>query len=281
METSLLLHAILATAARFSKSSHFEGTEPSRRGDGFAEKAKAIYHECLRSMRRSTIEYLQGCTILAFHLYATAPDSQGWLLIGMCSRMAYELELHKTDIDDEVDLADLNPLAWSRKEELRRLWWSIWELDTFSSAFACRPHTFDRNKIYVKLPVSDKDWFTDTPVESSVINPNPLHAWHCLRDCQNQDERAWFLNINYLLLIAHDLSQEPKADRKAIEDIDRAVTCFVLLLPPVFHLAEDASSITFNAGNFAQSNWIFQTNIMVQGYAHPLEAHYSRLRLPD
>ena len=256
---------MLALAARFSNASYFDGTIPSQRGDKFAEKAKAIYYESLRSARRSSLEYLQGCTILAFHLYASQPDSQAWLLIGVCSRMAYELELDKVDLDDNADLISFSPSEWSKREELRRVWWSIWELDTFSSAFACRPHTMDRTKMYVKLPVSDENWFADNPVDSSVIDPSPLHAWHTLRDCPNQDERAWFLNINYLLLIAHDLGQERRPDRQSIEDTERAVICYIYLLPPQFHLTEGASSVTFNSGNFARSSWIVQTNIMIQG----------------
>jgi hypothetical protein len=40
------------------------------------------------------MEYLQGLLILAFYLYSMEPDPQGWLLIGACSRLAYELGLN-------------------------------------------------------------------------------------------------------------------------------------------------------------------------------------------
>lgn len=51
--------------------------------------------------------YLQGLITLAFYLYATEPDSQGWLLIGTCARLAYALELDKLDEDSEAVQAQM------------------------------------------------------------------------------------------------------------------------------------------------------------------------------
>ncbi len=139
-------------------------------------------------------------------------------------------------------------------------------MDTFASAISCRSHTIDRTKAAVKLPVSDENWFADIPVESVVIDPDPLQAWHCLKDCPNQDERAWFLLSNYLLLIAHDLGQLRRPSPEDIENIEKAVACYVLVLPPRFHLDSDSEPILFNSENFAQCNWIVCTNVMIQGY---------------
>jgi Fungal specific transcription factor domain len=257
---------MLALSARFSTSPYFKDVPPLIRGEKFAEKAKALYHESLCTIQHPTLEYLQSCTLLAFYLYLSGPDSQGWLIIGLCSRLAYDLGVDKVDqkSDDSADL--INPLDWRRREELRRVWWSIWELDTFASAISCRSHTIDRAKAAVKLPVSDETWFADTPVVSVIIDPDPMHAWYSLRDCPNQDERAWFLLINYLLLIAHDLLQQQNPKPEDIQTIEKAVACYVLLLPPRFHLDSDTESISFDSENFVKYNWIMCTNIMIQGY---------------
>ncbi|KAH7204827.1 hypothetical protein DER44DRAFT_748275 [Fusarium oxysporum] len=153
----------------------------------------------------------------------------------------------------------------SKKEGLRRVWWSVWELDTFSAAVACRPHTIDRMTMQVKLPVSDKNWFADMFVESSIINPDPVHSWHTLRDCPNQDERAWFLLINYLLLTAHDLGQQQNLQRKEIQEIEKAISCYTLILPPQFNLLEDLNPSSFRPNRVSNFNWIIVTNIMLQG----------------
>ena len=264
LDDSLLLHGMLALSARFSTSPHFDGMLPVQRGDRFGEKAKAICIDTIHKLQRPTLKYLQGCILLAVYLYLTEPDSQGWVIIGICCRLAYDLGLDVVDEPTDSQSETLCPQEWSKREELRRTWWAVWELDTFASAMACRPHAIDRTKMCVKLPVSDQDWFANHPVESSVIDPNPLHAWHTLRDCPNQDERAWFLLTNYLLLIAHGLGQQRRPDPQHIKDIEFAVSCYVLILPSQFHL--DSSSIIFDAQNFARSNWIISTNLMVQGY---------------
>jgi Fungal specific transcription factor domain len=266
LEKFLLLHNMFALAARFSTSQFFADMAPADRGNQFADKAKLLYRESLRSVQTPTLEYLQGCTLLAFYLYLSGPNSQGWLMIGTCSRLAYDLGIDKVDSKACKVTRSETPLEWRKREEFRRVWWAIWELDTFASAISCRSHTIDRSKAAVKLPVSDENWFADLPVESVLIDPNPLHAWHTLRDCPNQDERAWFLLSNYLLLVAHDLAQHYSPKPEDIRTLEKAVACFVLLLPPHFHFDSDLDYVPFNSGNQARCNWIVCTNLMIQGY---------------
>ncbi|KAJ9615219.1 hypothetical protein H2200_001293 [Cladophialophora chaetospira] len=265
LEKRFLLFNMIALAARFSTSYFFGDIPAVDRGNDFAEKAKILYGESLRTIQNPTLEYLQACTLLAWYLYLSGPNSQGWLMIGTCTRLAYDLGIDKVDLKVHKNPETGPSMTWRKREELRRTWWSIWELDTFASAISCRAHTIDRVKMAVMLPVSDEDWFNDHPVESVVINPDPLHAWYSLRDSPNQDERAWFLLINYLLLIAHDLSQERSPSSADIQNIEKAVACYVLLLPPQFHLDSDVTLIPFNSGNHARWNWIVCTNIMLQG----------------
>ncbi|KAK5044481.1 hypothetical protein LTR84_010762 [Exophiala bonariae] len=260
--SSLLVHMVFALAARFSLSPYFEREPPSERGQRIAAKATAIYWDCLQSLQQPDLVYLQGCTLLAWYLYLSGPNLQGWLTIGTCTRLAYEMGIDKIDATNgDVPLT----LDWSQQEEQRRVWWSIWELDTFASAIACRPHTIDRLSMAVKLPVSDADWLADNSVESVVIDPDPLNAWYTLRDSANQDERAWFLLCNYLLLIAYGLGRQSNVSDQSILEIEKAVTCFALLLPKQFHLHPELGSLSFGPKDFIRSNWIISTNIMLQG----------------
>ena len=265
LEKFFLIQNMLALAARFSTSPYFQDVAPVDRGIKFADKAKLLYRESLSTIQTPTLEYLQGCTLLAFYLYLSGPDSQGWLMIGTCSRLAYDLAIDKVDSKANKGANSETALEWRKREELRRVWWAVWELDTFASAISCRSHTIDRTKAAVMLPVSDENWFSDTPVESVIIDPDPLHAWHSLRDCPNQDERAWFLLSNYFLLISHDLAQQQTPTPEDIRNIDKAVACYVLLLPLQFHLDSDLDHIAFNAANHTKYNWIICTNLMIQG----------------
>lgn len=154
---------------------------------------------------------------------------------------------------------------WVHKEELRRAWWSIWELDTFSAAVACRRHAIDQRSFIVKLPVSDASWFAGRKVESALIDADVLHAWHALRDCENQDERAWFLVCNHLLLAAHDVGQQSLVDAAEVAKIESAVACYSLLLPEIFHVRPTASMVPSTGDQMVRWNWIFAVNIMLQG----------------
>lgn len=211
--------------------------------------------------------YLQGLITLAFYLYATEPDSQGWLLIGTCARLAYALELDKLDEDSEAVQAQMGlPEEWSMQEERRRAWWCIWELDAFAAAIACRRPTIDKKKhashAEVMLPVSDEAWFSNIPVESAIIDPRPTHAWRTLENSRNQDPRSWYLVANFLLLCAHDLLHTKAPSPQEVDQLEAALTCFAMLLPASLDLQRPLS---FTETTYRRSNWVVSTHILLQG----------------
>jgi len=90
--------------------------------------ANGLYLDSLRTLHTPTLEYLQGCTLLAFYLCLAGPDSQGWLIIGMCSRLAYDMRIDTLDVAEEDDTPTPNAtpddppaMSWRQQEELRRI----------------------------------------------------------------------------------------------------------------------------------------------------------------
>jgi hypothetical protein len=264
LKSSLLLNCMLALAAGFSKSSLLKPFSVFGKGVPFGKHAADIYYDSLRAPPKSCLEYLQGCILFAFYLYLSGPDTEGWLVIGTCTRLAYDMCLDRTDMNYPESVQEFIT-EWMHKEELRRAWWSIWELDTFSAALACRRHAIDQRFFKVKLPVSDKFWFAGQRVESAVIESDVSLAWRALRDCENQDERAWFLVCNYLLLFAHDLGQQSSVDAADVAKTESAAVCYSLLLPERFHVRPTSRLASSNGDQTVQWNWIFTTNIMLQG----------------
>jgi hypothetical protein len=118
--------------------------------------------------------------------------------------------------------------------------------------------------VYSFLPVSDDAWFSGEPVASAMIDPKILQCWESLRDCSNQDERAWFLLSNYIMVQAHDLGQQRIINPQNVKDIEYAVTCFSLLLPDKFHLG--SGHLLFDERNYRKSNWIILTQLFVQAW---------------
>ncbi|GME41737.1 hypothetical protein Z518_10176 [Neofusicoccum parvum] len=164
IDEALLLSSLFALAARFSSLGSLANVPAARRGDRYAALSKKLYSDC-RTCGLGTLAYLQGCILLAFYSYCSGLSQQGWILVGVCVRVAYDLGLSDLDGPD----SQMPSRSWVQQEELRRAWWLVWELDTFGSSVKQRPYAVDRRRITVLLPVSDEAWFSETETPSSRL----------------------------------------------------------------------------------------------------------------
>ncbi|RDL31816.1 uncharacterized protein BP5553_09218 [Venustampulla echinocandica] len=267
-ESAFLLLSMMALSARYSKSPYFESTHVKDRGTLFARRAQAIYDEApaFSEFQTPSLKLLQGCILLSYYNQSCKPSWGSDFSINRCTSLAYDLDLHKID-EDSLDgsgklLESQSPEIWILKEEQRRAWWSVWELDAFDSVAFRRPFKIDRNRMFVFLPVSDEAWFAGIPIISAMLNTDIMYSWKSLKDTPNQDERAWFLISNFVMVHAHDLAQQRVIHQTSVEDIQMAVTCFSLLINE--KLRVDLGSLTFNENNYAKSNWTILTQLMVQ-----------------
>ncbi|KAI1609923.1 fungal-specific transcription factor domain-containing protein [Exophiala viscosa] len=269
LESALILNGVMSLSARFSRSPQFEHMPPTTRGDQFAKQAQSIYADATRFQgdEAPSLRYLQGCILLAFYHNTNHSNSFGWTLTGVCTRLAYDLGLNTVDDDVDYQSGSCSPQwtsteDWIMREELRRAWWSVWELDTFASTVARRSYTIDRNTIQVLLPASDEHWFEGTPVASAPMGSTPATAWKSLQGSPNQDERAWFLVANYLMALAYDLMTRKDVCTRTKAEMENSLTCFGLSLPQHFRLTNPR--FVFNDASFARSNWIIATNVILQ-----------------
>ena len=267
LETVLILYGIMSLSARFSNSPFWANTTPTERGEAFTQKAKSIIMEVsAQEDRAPSLSYLHGCILLAFYHHTNSPSSFGWMLSGVCVRLAYDLGLNYVD-EDLVGVIESDRPQWSssevwvEREEKRRAFWSVWELDAFGSTMSRRPYAIDRNTIQVLLPVSDENWFAMHPVESAFVGRTPATAWKSLQASSNQWERAWFLVANFLMALASDMAEQKGVLPQAKEEMESVLSCFALSLPEHFRVTSNPP--VFNERTFARSNWIMATNIMV------------------
>jgi hypothetical protein len=272
LDSALLINSMCSLAARFSNSPAFDGVCPRDRGNSFAARANAIYQEYAHCTTppTPTLTYLQGCVLLALFELATGPSLRGWVLTGYCIRLAYEMDLNTIDEDvtrngstESVPATQPSSAAdWSLREEFRRVWWSIWELDTFTATLSCRPFAIDRRRNQVLLPATDTDWFADTPVASVALGSSAGTAWKALRGLPNANERAWYLVSNYLLGTAHELWLQRPVPPEQKRSMETVLSCFGLALPEEFHLK--FGSITFDDDNFHKNNTIIATALLLK-----------------
>ncbi|KAH8803522.1 fungal-specific transcription factor domain-containing protein [Xylogone sp. PMI_703] len=260
-EDALVLNGVFALSSRFATFG-FHTSEPARdRGRLFAANAKKIIHESFSNFDEFTsdmpqLKCLQGCILLTYYLLASSAGSQSWMMTGLCCRMAYEMELDKIDV---VPTTENDVVEWSRKEELRRAWWGVWELDGIASSLAQRPFSINRYDMSVYLPVSDEYWFSNHFVESVVIGTDPLSTWKILQTSPNQDERAWYLAGKSFLKSAQEV-QKAAITSPERDEIRNALRLFQLALPKSFNLPP----LRFDNTNFAAINWVINTHLVLE-----------------
>lgn len=191
--------------------------------------------------------------IIATHCQLTrGVHGKAWRSLGLCVRLAYEINLHLLDSQTTVKVED--PLQWQADEEKRRAFWAIWEMDVFASTIRRTPTAIDWTQMEILLPVDNADWFQCHPAPSCFMEVDENQRWKVLQDSNNQSPKAWFLVINSLMKAAQIISnprgvsrtdsgglRQPthrtpthevtKEARQKLEIVANAVRCFSLALP--------------------------------------------------
>ncbi|KAE9363331.1 hypothetical protein N431DRAFT_141380 [Stipitochalara longipes BDJ] len=188
---------------------------------------------------------LQALIIITFDELIRGARGRAWRSVGLCVRLAYELQLHLVDKDSPNTTAlnyPIDPLA----EEKRRAWWAIWEFDVFASTIRRLPTAIDWALNATWLPVDDEVWFADGYAKSCYLDPDPSSAWKSLQKSCNQSPKAWFIAVNALIRCAHLLSY-PQAYQNAVQGqrlgvaenvqghldvLSNALYCLSAVLPP-------------------------------------------------
>ncbi|KEF53095.1 uncharacterized protein A1O9_11003 [Exophiala aquamarina CBS 119918] len=265
-DAAFMIEGIFALTARFSKAAIFHNSLVLDRGQVFANKAAAIKDDIIKTIEEPTLDFVKGCTILAFYYVVSGRLTAGSLLTSVCVRFAYDLGLDKVDEDQSLDDRTYGGEeagysdAWLRREELRRLWWSIWDLDTFVATLSRQPYAIERGGMKVLLPVSDQQWFSGVPIRSSLLEGEPLNLWRSLQGSPNRNPRAWYLVSNYLMsCIAVAGRKQPRISAVKKLELESALCCLKLALPASFQLR----SLYLDDQTSVDGNWIISTHLMI------------------
>jgi hypothetical protein len=263
-ESALLLNAMFSLSARFSTAPNLITEGRLHRGDRFIDQATKIYQElsCENNASRPTLPYLQGLTLFASSLLQSSPSLQSWLLVGTCTRLAYDLDLHNSDADiGEFHADHLSLEEWQYREERRRLWWVIWNMDLFSSTIASKPYAIDSRRANVLLPITDEAWLDNKRVASVPLNQDRHSVWKSLVGCPNQNEWAWFLVCTAVLRHIIEELSVPTGRLQAIQNAEAMAGCFAMALPESFET--DTDTLIFDEKHFTASNWVLCTVMML------------------
>ena len=174
-----------------------------------------------------SLQVLQAFVLTTFYELTKEITARQYYSVGLCVRIAYDLELNVVDVGEWCS----NHTMWIRQEERRRLWWVIWEMETFIGNVYQRPVFSSNAGIQTLLPASEDSWFQSRPEPSVHFHPDPLHRWRLLKEGNKSDPRSFFLVAVSMMSYTAQLGSKPTYYDE-IGPIDHALMCLEETLPP-------------------------------------------------
>lgn len=174
----------------------YKGRKRWERGTGFINRARQHINTEISMIEqieitsgrvtKPPISLIQACALLSFAELGAGLNNRAYSLISTCVRMTYDYGLHEIDLKNsgepiETRAGLISKTPWIQKEELRRAWWCIWDLETFASTAKLRPPMMNSRRCKTKLPCDDKDWFEGRECSSDFLPVN-LHSLRTFLD---------------------------------------------------------------------------------------------------
>ncbi|KAI1272370.1 fungal-specific transcription factor domain-containing protein [Xylaria sp. FL0933] len=271
-QASTLLASMFCLAVRYARSggssslSRYEGTRvllPER----FYEIASDATHKQLRSCgdKLPPLFLLQALVLTTYHELVIGVRGLAWRSLGLVIRIAYEMGLHLVDLPSGSPRkgGSESVEVWIAKEERRRVWWTIWELEVFATTIRRCPVSMDQSQHATLLPVEDTFWFEGKKAPSCFLDADPTLRWKNLQKSGNQNSKAWFILVNSFMCDAHSLTnpsvprsvtfgrgQPTGAQRHSrsadigprLVVLENCVSCFSMALPEQLQYRPDLSS---------------------------------------
>ncbi|KAL6405326.1 hypothetical protein AUP68_11078 [Ilyonectria robusta] len=216
VQLAALLAAIVGYAIRFlpfENQSEVEkelqwATPEQRTPSSFLNEALRCIDQAFRGCgdEPPPLCILQALIVTTHHQLTRGVRGKAWRSLGICVRLAYELNLHLLDSKFTNKLGDDYAQRWRGDEEKRRAWWAIWEMDVYASTIRRTPTGINWTQMEVLLPVSDTYWYLCRPAKSCFFEQDPTERWKALQESGNQSPKAWFIVINSLMKDAQIIS---------------------------------------------------------------------------
>jgi hypothetical protein len=224
----------------------------------YVDEALAEYNDA-----SPPLAVLQALILLTFIQLIKGVRGAAWRRLGICVRVAYELELHHVDRDNTPEQE--NPDDWCMIEERRRAWWAVWEMDVFASMIRRCPTAVDWTDVETRLPVLDEDWFGQKFSPSCFLEKKPILRLNQLQQCGTQSHKAWFIVLYSFMREGHMLSKfrSPRPgvgtqasywghsntssydNTESLAILANALKCFCMALPK--HLRHREGNLTFSS----------------------------------
>jgi hypothetical protein len=280
MQLNALLAAMLSFSSRFDPGDEYQSKQPRSSSSSLSITASDRFLDLALQFVDKAIQdcgdnapplcLLQAMTLVTFQQLIKGVYGRAWRSLGNCVRVAHELYLHLIDSENINESTPIDTDKWCLDEEKRRVWWAIWEMDTFASTIRRCSTAIDWSQNETNLPVEDKYWYRGEFKRSCFLTPAIMERWSTIQSSGNQSPKAWFIVVNSLSREAQRLSSPRGVFRSSAERskswantvsyklkcketsqnlavIENALRCFQLALPT--SLKYDSQYLNFASNN--------------------------------
>lgn len=165
----VLLHGVVVLASRFCPSA--ELPPESRESHVKTSRERLL----LETIDTTSLTSTQAVAMLAVDALAQGPGPRSWNIMAKQSPL----------VDNSGPEPDVAPSA-VEAEERRRLFWTVYSLDRFSSIPHAQPSAIDSRTIRLQYPAAENSWGQNTSPEwfqrASPMRPvlahYPVNTWH-------------------------------------------------------------------------------------------------------
>ncbi|TGO51915.1 hypothetical protein BELL_1697g00010 [Botrytis elliptica] len=228
-QINALTAAMLAFASKYTISSLSHDPEFQQNGSQLSElplveMATAFTNQAIDECgdEPPPLCVLQALILCTHRLLCKNVRGRAWRSLGLCIRLAYEMNLHLVDASSMGDRSSHEEEPWVIKEEKRRAWWAIWEMDTYASVLRRCPAGIDWKQHKVLLPVDDESWSQGRSKPSCFLGTGFISRCKDLAETGSKSEKAWFIVINSLAKEAQALASPGPGDRLYISRLATA-----------------------------------------------------------
>ncbi|KAJ2119202.1 hypothetical protein IW147_006051 [Coemansia sp. RSA 720] len=194
----LLLHSALAAAARYSSNPAVRTDPPSSAPAPFISRAKTLVVDALEE---PSLGNAQGLMIMCMMYFGLGNEvittSYKSLALNMCIMLGFNRldsvngpVQPNTNCTHDYVVTSTMSMDWTDREAARRLWWTIFSIENYSSVCMGLAPSIQAEYCDVTLPASTAEWVQgksrhehdgDSPAKRLRIDENPLQqlsAYH-------------------------------------------------------------------------------------------------------
>lgn len=234
-EDKILLHAIVATALRYSTDERL--TEESRHRYHELSKQRVLLH----GMEHLSVKSLQALVVLALDLCGSSNGPPGWNIMALITRAVVQLGLAVET--NSLSVSPAHPSIYTlramilpessdfvEEESRRRLFWMIYLLDRYATVSTAFEFALDDREIDRMLPCSDDLWIKNQKVETRWFRADDVRphsaagngnaAEHKVNRPENLGAFSYYIEILGILSKIHKFLKQP-VDIGALLEVER------------------------------------------------------------